>query len=314
MFVVNVIAPIALVILLGAILRRSGFASEKLFLLTNRLVFWVGIPALLFEKTAKAAGQGEAAARIFLALLAGMMGCIILGYAVALILRLPRPSIGAFVQAAYRGNLAYLGLPVVFFALAGTGGNTSPETENLAVMAIAPLIPLYNAAAVVVLVAGQHHAERSFRRRLKSITVQVATNPLLIACVAGIAWSLTGRSLPLLADRTFTAIGQMALPLALLGIGASLRFDALRDGWLPAAACSAIKVVAAPLMGYFIGRAMGLPREHLLIAVLFLGVPTAVVSWVMAEQLESDQHLAAGGVVLSTVLSMLSLAVILLVV
>jgi hypothetical protein len=61
MLVVNTIAPIALVILLGAILRRSGFASEKLFLETNRLVFWVGLPCLLFEKTASAAGQGDEA-------------------------------------------------------------------------------------------------------------------------------------------------------------------------------------------------------------------------------------------------------------
>ena len=43
MLVINTIAPIALVILLGAILRRSRFAPESLFLQTNRLVFWIGI-------------------------------------------------------------------------------------------------------------------------------------------------------------------------------------------------------------------------------------------------------------------------------
>ncbi len=311
MLVVNTIAPIALVILLGAILRRSRFAPESLFLQTNRLVFWIGIPCLLFEKTAGAAGQGEDALRIFLVLSIGMIACVALGYLVSWILRLPRRSVGAFVQAAYRGNLAYLGLPVVFYALAGASGEASPELKNLAVMAIAPLIAIYNAAAVFVLLAGQKHDEPSFRKRVHHITLRMATNPLLIACVAGIAWSFTGWPLPLVVARSFGAVGQMALPLALLGIGASLRLDALRDGWLPAAACSLIKVAAAPVIGYAVSRAMGLPDEHLLIAVIFLGCPTAVVSWVMAEQLDGDKHLAAGGVVLSTLLSMVTLAIVL---
>jgi len=312
MHVINTIAPIALVILLGAVLRRSGFTPEGMFVQTNRLVFWIGIPCLLFEKTAGAAGQGGPGLRIFMVLLIGMIGCIVLGYLVSWALRLPRPAVGAFVQAAYRGNLAYLGLPVVFYALAGAGGETAPELQNLAVMAIAPLIPLYNAAAVLVLLIGQKHDEPSFHRRVRHISIQVVTNPLLLACVAGIAWSLTGWPLPLVAARTFGAVGQVALPLALLGIGASLKLDALKDGCVPAAACSLIKVAAAPLIGYFAGRWMGLPGGHLLIAVLFLGCPTAVVSWVMAEQLDGDRHLAAGAVVLSTLLSMATLAVILL--
>ena len=313
MLVINTIAPIALVILLGAVLRRSGFASAELFLQTNRLVFWIGIPCLLFEKTAGAAGQGRPGLSIFLVLFAGMIGCIVLGYLFSWVLRLPGPAVGAFVQAAYRGNLAYLGLPVVFYALAGARGETTPQLQNLAVMAIAPLIPLYNAAAVLVLLIGQKHDEPSFHRRVRRILMQVATNPLLLACVAGIGWSLTGWPLPLVAARSFGAVGQMALPLALLGIGASLRLDALKGGWAAAAVCSLIKVAAAPVIGYFAGRWMGLPGDHLLIAVVFLGCPTAVVSWVMAEQLEGDRHLAAGAVVLSTLLSMVTLAVILLV-
>ena len=313
MLVINTIAPIALVILLGAILRRSGFAPESLFLQTNRLVFWIGIPCLLFEKTAGAADQGGPGLRIFYVLLIGMVGCVILGYLFSWILRLPKRSVGAFVQAAYRGNLAYLGLPVVYFALASSGGEAPADVQKLAVMAIAPLIPIYNAAAVFVLLAGQRHDEPSFRRRVHHIVVRMATNPLLLACLAGIAWSLTGWPLPLVVGRTFSAVGQMALPLALLGIGASLRLTALKDGWLPAAACSLIKTAAAPVIGYFVGRAMGLPDDHLLIAVIFLACPTAVVSWVMAEQLDGDKHLAAGGVVLSTLLSMITIAAILVV-
>lgn len=311
MLIVNTIAPIALVVLLGAVLRRSRFAPDGLFRGTNRLVFWVGIPCLLFHKTAQPITQGDAAMRIFLTLLLGMAACIVIGYLACLVLRVPRRSVGAFVQGAYRSNLAYLGLPVVFYAVAGVDGGAPAGMNSVAVLAIAPLIPIYNAVAVLVLLVGRDHGGASLHQRIRTIVFSMATNPLLLACLAGISFSLTGWNLPVVVERTAEAIGQMALPLALLGIGASLSFRELRGRWLFATASSMIKVAVAPLAGYLIGTALGLSSTEILVAMLFLGCPTAVVSWVMAEQLDGDHHLAAGAVVLSTLLSMITLAVIL---
>jgi len=311
MLVVNTIAPIALVVLLGAVLRRSGFASEGLFKGTNRLVFWVGLPCLLFHKTAQPITHGDAAMRIFLTLLLGTAVCVVAGYVVCLALRVPRRSAGAFVQGAYRGNLAYLGLPVVFYALAGVDGGAPAGMNGVAVLAIAPLIPIYNAVAVLVLLIGRDHGGAPMHRRVRAMLFSVATNPLLLACVAGILYSLGGWKLPVVVERTAEAVGQMALPLALLGIGAALSFRELRGRWLFASASTVIKVAVAPLAGYLIGTALGLSSTEILVAMLFLGCPTAVVSWVMAEQLDADHHLAAGVVVLATLLSMITLAVIL---
>ncbi|MCA9871792.1 MAG: AEC family transporter, partial [Anaerolineae bacterium] len=67
MIVVNVLAPIFLLIGLGLFLRRQRFASEDFFRNLNRLIYWVALPALLFTKTATALPQLDAAVGIITA-------------------------------------------------------------------------------------------------------------------------------------------------------------------------------------------------------------------------------------------------------
>ena len=76
--------------------------------------------------------------------------CIILGYLVARLLRLPRSAVGAFVQGAI-GNLAYVGLPRGPALSAPTPSPwPAPSAGHLA---LAFLIPVYNLLAVAVLLA-----------------------------------------------------------------------------------------------------------------------------------------------------------------
>ena len=155
MYVLNTLIPLLALITLGAALRRWNFAPPGFFREANRLLYWIALPALLFYQTAEATIQGGAALRVFLTLLAGMAASIVLGYLVAFLLRLPGTSVGAFVQGAYRSNLAYVGLPVVLLALAAAPGQPMAGSSSLAVLSVAFLIPIYNLTAVIVLLAGR---------------------------------------------------------------------------------------------------------------------------------------------------------------
>jgi len=79
-------------------------------------------------------------------------------------------------------------------------------------------------------------------------------------------------------------------------------------------ACRAafFKVAISPLIGYTIGRALGLEGDYLLIAVLLSATPTAVASFVMADQMGADRDLAAAIVVVSTLLAFPALATVML--
>ena len=311
MIVVNVLAPIFLLIALGLFLRRQGFASEEFFRNLNRLIYWIALPALLFTKTATALPQLEAAVGIIIALLAGMVVCIVVGYLLAWRFGLEQRATASFVQGAYRGNIAFVGLPVALYALAAVGQGT-PEVEALVLLALAPVIPVYNVAAVIVLSGATPAEERHGRQQIAAVLRSIATNPLIIACLAGLAVAYSGLRLPEALTSTLNLLGEIALPGALLAMGAGLRLRALRAGGAVATAASLVKVLVAPLAGYLVARLLGLTGPPLLIAMLLLAMPTAVASYVMAQNMGADDTLASSIVMISTLLAIPVLSVILL--
>jgi malate permease and related proteins len=302
MVVLNTLVPLLALITLGAALRRWNFAPPGFFRDANRLLYWIAMPALLFYQTAEATMQTGAALRVILTLLAGMVASIVLGYLVALLLRLSRISIGAFVQGAYRSNLAYVGLPVVLLSLAAARGQPMTGGDSLAALSIAFLIPVYNLTAVVVLLAGrpvEPGAGRAARRMLGAM----APNPLVLSCAAGLLFVAFGWKRPPVVRQTCATLGQLGTPLALLSIGASLTFASLRYQLVPTSAASLIKVAVGPIVGFLIARWLGLSPLETRVALIFLACPAAAASYVMAQQLGSDDKLASSIIVVSTILA-----------
>ena len=114
--IANSLAPVFLVIALGWSLRRQSFLSPTALQDMARLTYWVGLPCLLFYKIARTGPNFSAAADLFLVTASTTAGGIGLGYFLARCLRIPSDSKGTFVQAVFRGNLAFVGLPVIVFA------------------------------------------------------------------------------------------------------------------------------------------------------------------------------------------------------
>jgi malate permease and related proteins len=312
MYVLNTLVPLLAIVVLGAVLRQAGFAPASLFRETNRLLYWIALPALLFYQTAEATIKGDSALRVFAVLLAAMFCCMALAYLVARMLRLPPFATGAFVQGAYRGNLAYVGLPVVLLALAAPNGQPLPGISALAVLSVAFLTPINNLTAVVVLLAGRRE-ETGAGHTVRRMLVAMLTNPLVLSCAAGLLFVVCGWKLPPVVRQTCATLGQMATALALLGIGAALTFASLRHRIVPASASSLIKVAAGPLIGYFVARWIGLSPAELRVAMIYLACPTASASYVMAQQLGADEKLAGSIIVVSTLLAVPALAISLLV-
>lgn len=313
MYILNTLAPVFLIILLGAILQKAGFLNSQLSRQNNRLVYWIAIPCLLFNKTAQAEIAGDSALKVTLVLLFTAIGCTILAYLLARLLSLTGASTGAFVQASFRGNLAYIGLPVVSYALTELAAHnsaisslTEAQIQSLAVLSIAPLVPLYNALAVFVLVTGSK-SQQSWLKLLRSIL----TNPLLLACALGLSWSFLNLPLPLALSKTLQTIGQIALPLALFGIGVSLATTKIKGKITVPIIATLIKVVVAPIFGLLLANWLGLSNIERAIALLYLACPTAIASYIMAQQLGGDEVLTSNSIVLSTLFSALSLAFIL---
>jgi predicted permease len=308
MYILNVLAPVFLVIALGAVLRRTGFVSDEILGGMSRLAYWVGLPCLLIHKLAGASFDGAGSFDTFWLVFIGMIASVIVGGAVALAMRMSRDQIGAFIQASFRGNLAFVGLAVImsaFSALPGGGAGDLARAERAAVLTFGPIVPIYNIAAVLVLLAFRHKLSIG---SLRTMLLQVASNPLLIACVIGVSVSLSGWSLGGPINRTLEILGRFALPLALLCVGGKIAATKLAGNIRLPALAAIIKLSVGPVVGYFAAGWLGVGRVETAVALIMLACPTAVASYVLTEQLGGDSALSAGAVVVSTILSIASLA------
>jgi len=307
MHIINTLLPVFLIIALGVLLRKTKFLSAEFVAGLNRLVFWIGLPCLLFYKVATAGYDYRLAGRTALVMIVGMLCCIVIAYIVAFIIRIRPRAIGTFVQGTFRGNLYYVGLALIIYSFAGSDSKISAQMENTAILVMALLVPIYNIASVIVLLASRHGLDRYVPLK---IAREVITNPLFLACAAGVIYSQIFPPLPLVISRALSAVGQISLPLALIGIGAVLIQSKIAGCGTPALAASIIKIGVSPVVGFWAAHLMGLGAGETRVVLLFLACPTAVTSYVVAEQLGGDEKLSAAIIVVSTILSIISLSIV----
>jgi predicted permease len=304
--VLNTLAPVFLMIAIGAIMQRSGFVSVNFLREANRVTYWLGLPALLFSQLAGSFHDAGGAKPMLGAMLVATLILIGLAYVAAWLLRVPGAALGTFAQGAFRGNLAFVGLPIIY-ALPDVAIAGGLSARTAAVITVAPMMVFYNVAAVVVLLLSQHPLHL---RMAVPFLKQLATTPPLVATLAGIGCALAGWTLPPAIDKTFSALGEMALPLGLLGVGGSIMTAQLGKSWRPALGSAVMKTIVGPALGWGVGRWLGLGAVELTLILILMASPTAVVSYTMAVEMKGDDTLASGTIVLSVFTSLVALAVI----
>ncbi|MEO7414091.1 MAG: hypothetical protein ABIZ81_12125 [Opitutaceae bacterium] len=85
--------------------------------------------------------QAEGAKVMLGTMLAATGGAIVMAYLVAWLMRVPGSSVGTFVQGSFRGNVAFIGLPIIY-ALPDAVFADGLSARTAAMMIIAPLAAL----------------------------------------------------------------------------------------------------------------------------------------------------------------------------
>ena len=296
--ILNNVVPVFLVIGLGILVRSLGLVDAAFVAKANKLVFNVCLPLLLFKEIGSADFFASFNARL-LGISVGVVLFAALGaYLFAGFLRYPAERKGVFCQGSFRGNLAYVGLALIL--------NTSgAEAMARASILMGFLVLLFNVLSIFVLLlpfraeAGSEASPRSWGR-------EIFLNPLIIAALSGILWSLSGLHLPIVLDRGLGIATGMTLPLALLSIGASLSSESLKEDFGPAFLVSLTKLLWMPLLAWGGLALVGVRGVDLEIGVIFAGTPAATANYVMASQMRGDAGFAGSIVTISTALSALT--------
>jgi predicted permease len=89
------------------------------------------------------------------------------------------------------------------------------------------------------------------------------------------------------------ALGQASVALGLLCVGAALTMQGLGDRLPTQMATACLKLVVMPALTWIGCAALGLDPLSTAIAVLFMALPTAATSYVMARAMGGDAPLMA---------------------
>ncbi|WP_353474654.1 AEC family transporter [Salipiger sp. H15] len=291
--------PLFGLICLGFLLARRGFPDPGFWPAAERLNYFLLFPALLVSSLMKAPLSDPQILRLGAASVATI--CLVsLGLALARKIRpVPAARFGPALQGAVRFN-TYLGLAITT-SLAGSEGVAR------AAIYLALAVPLVNVLSIIAL------SEAEVLRRPGVLLRTMARNPLILACLAGIALALSGIGLPWGGERFLELLARGSLPLGLLCVGAALQPGAMRRDLPALAGNSALRLLLVPGIAALVALAFGLGRVETLVLVVFSAIPTAPTAYVLTRQMGGDGTLMAGLVTAQTLAAVLTIPLVLLV-
>nr|WP_163501574.1 AEC family transporter [Halomonas socia] len=293
--VAGALGPLFLLILLGAALGWKHLPGGDFWPQLEKLIYFLLFPAMLVATLATADVSQVPVGRVALVLL-GVMA--VLG---ALLWRL-RQRLGldpAAFTSVFQGALRFN----TYVGVAGASALHGSAGATVAAVAVALMVPVVNVLCVASFIAAGTLGPASLGKSLLAL----ARNPLILACLAGIALNLSGIGLPGWSAQTVGLLGSAALPLGLVAVGVALRPRALvrldRGVW----AANLLKLVAMPGLVLALALLLGLDPVSRDVALLFAALPTATSAYILARQLGGDAELMAALITGQTLLAMLTL-------
>ncbi len=283
------IAPIFLLILVGYGLRRGGIPSDEFWLANDRLVYFVLMPALFFVRISEADLSDPDLIPFAATLYGGFFTAIAAGTAAAVVLRFPPAQATSILQGAGRFN--------TFIALAVAEALYGLPGLQLAVLGAAVLVPVVNLTVVGLFAVLLPRRDGSV---ILGALRSLAGNPLILSILAaGIVNRMGWAPIPVLQD-TAAVLGQAALPIMLLCVGASLKLRGLKTDLGPMALAAMGKLALFPLVVLGLALALGLAPLTAQVALIYGALPTGVAAYTLARQLGGDAPLMAAMITMQT--------------
>jgi len=297
-FTGNVVAPVFLLVALGYFVKRIGVINENFVEVTSRFVYSVSLPALVFINIVEIDLSEAIDFNQIIYIYSATLVSFFLIWLISIPFIKEGKNLSVFVQGAYRSNFAIVGFAIVSKLF----GNFA---LGKAALVLAFILPLYNILAVIILTVP---LRKERKLNLKNTLYEIMFNPLIIAVVIGLIFSYFKIVIPSFINSTIGFLSELALPLALVGIGGSLNLQNIKKASGLAFTSSAIKVILVPLILTLGAYYFGFRGIDFGIMFVLFASPTAIVSFIMAEAMGSNSKLAGNIVLISTVASVFTIA------
>jgi hypothetical protein len=299
MHLVGTILPIFAIILAGWLAGVCGYVSRDLAAPLMRFAYYVAMPALVFLTIADETLHSLLDWRFVAAFGGGSMLCF------AAVMLFERIARGASVRtsailaaAVSMTNTGFVALPILK-ALFGQPGVLAAAIATIFVGAI--LFP------VLVVLLETDRSDAAGNLRGAALIRQIATNPVILATVCAVIWSMIGATLPGPVASLLAILGEALTPCALFSVGLDLTLRELRERLGLYALLTALKLAIVPLVVYVLCRAAQLDHMATVAAVVCAAVPTAKSAYVLAVEYDVEKAVVSGVISMTTLFSVVTL-------
>jgi malonate transporter len=211
-----------------------------------------------------------------------------------------RASIIGGIASSF-SNLVLLGLPFI----QGVFGQAGVSVLSLIV---AVHLPIMLGVSVLLFALADKGRGNAPSREVAQFFRALATNPLVIGIVLGLAWRLTGVAMPALGARIVDTFAGVAGPLALFAMGLGLRRFGVTSNFVPGLVVSLVKLLFMPAAALGAALLFGLPPMAAKVAVVAAGLPTGVNPYLFATKFGTGQAISSNAMTIGTMLAVATTA------
>jgi predicted permease len=288
----EVVLPVLLVAAVGGwVGRKLGFSTDTF----SKAVFHLFSPCLVFLSIAdielEAGDIGRLVGVAIIVFAANALAAWLWGAA-----RRTDPATNATnILTASVVNQGNMGLPMATLAFGDAG-------LQVAVLIFVTGVVLWSSAGIAL---GSLASGAGSRRRAMTAPLRY---PAIYATLLGALVNIADIELPVFVRETTSTLGQAAIPCMLVILGLQFHRPKLDDLADPVAT-SVNRLVIGPLVAWPAAVALGLTGVAADTSIMMAGMPTAVMTTILAVELGGRAQLAVRTVIVTTLLSVPSLTV-----
>ena len=299
-----VISPVFILIILGNLLRRIGVPDLSFWHVSDKLIYWVLIPALLFHHVSQITLSSTMLANYAVVILSGLFVVTTLSFIAGKLFGYTPQIWTSVMQGAARHN--------AFIALAIAGSLFGNKGLALGAIFMVILIPVINIVIVSTMTSTlNQEVGNNSRPSIFDVLFELIKNPFILAIATGLVISFVGAERIIIIHETTGLLGSAALPIMLISIGANIKIREISLTITPVIIANVLKLLIFPIVVFFVAKSMNLSLFETTIAVIFAAVPTAASSYSLAKQFGAETQLMTSIITIQVALSFITIPIIL---
>ncbi len=304
--VLSLVLPVFGLIGLGLLTARLRWLDINAARVLSEFGYKIALPALLFRAMSAADLSATSPLPLMGAYFTGITTMwIVATLATWLVLRRPAADGASIAMATCFGNGVMLGIPLILSALG-----------DAAATPIAFLVTVETAYLWILATLHIETASRGVRSisfsALGTILYDVARNPIVASVLLGLAWSVSGISMPALPDRLIALLAQSAVPVSLFALGMSLASYGLKGEVATMSLVCGLKLAVYPALALMLGLyVFELPPLWAATLFVFTSMPVGANAFLFASRYDRAVGSVSAAVAVSTAIAVISVTIVL---